>query len=186
MLLGLTACALGACGFTPGTLPGPMAIEDAQASEVDAQQVAADAAVDAEVDAITPPPPPTWVVIDTLTVPVDGNGVMSAVTLGNGVGYRLRAEGTFVIQSPQGTPADAEWWDYNNTPVDGVAGVDVGLAVNDSTVNDTRTPKWGAYSSSHVYEVAWVGNGQKLTAALHDGNFTNNTGSLTLKVLALQ
>jgi hypothetical protein len=125
-------------------------------------------------------------VIDSITVPVNGNQVLSAVTLANGVAYRLRAEGEFVIQSPAGTPGDAEWWDYNNVIQDGVAGVDVGLAVNDTVVDTNRTPKWGAYQSSHIYEVDWTGNGQKLVAMLHDGNFANNTGSLTLKVLALQ
>jgi len=187
----LALVVVAGCGFTPGALPAAMGDDSTDDASVidgesgDTQQVTTDAAVDGMVDA-PGVPLPTWVVIDTITVPVIGTMVMSVVTLTNGVSYKLRAEGTFVIQSPLGTPADAEWWDYNNTMQDGVVGVDVGLAVNDFTVDTVRTPKWGAYQASHVYEVDWVGNGQKLVAMLHDGNFANNTGSLTLKVLALQ
>jgi hypothetical protein len=175
--------AASGCGFTPGSLAGQTGDDGMQTDDA----AVADAGlgvVDAAIDAV--PPQPTWVVIESITVPVNGNQVLSAVTLANGVAYRLRAEGEFVIQSPAGTPGDAEWWDYNNVIQDGVAGVDVGLAVNDTVVDTNRTPKWGAYQSSHIYEVDWTGNGQKLVAMLHDGNFANNTGSLTLKVLALQ
>jgi hypothetical protein len=129
--------------------------------------------------------PLTWVAVETLTIPVNGTSVTSQTVLLAGIGYRLRASGTFVIQSPQGTQGDAEWWDFSNL-MDGVTGVDVGLAVNDSIVDTNRTPKWGAYAANHIYEVPWTGNGQPIVAMLHDGNFTNNTGSLMLSILAAQ
>lgn len=143
----------------------------------DAQSVVTDAAPDA--------PPLAWVAVESITVPVNGTQVMSAMTMQSGVAYRLRASGTFVIQSESGTQGDAEWWNFASLQ-DGVSGVDVGLAVNDTAVNTTRTPKWGAYQSSHVYEVDWTGNGARLVAMLHDGNYGNNTGSLTLTILAWQ
>ncbi len=130
---------------------------------------------------------PAWVVVDELTVPVNRATVMSAFVLEAGVRYRLRASGTFVIQSPEGTPGDAEYWDFaGGQPVDGVAGVDVGLAVNDPLVDTNRTPRWGAYDASHVYEVEWTGAGAPIAAQLHDGNYANNTGALKLEILELR
>jgi hypothetical protein len=143
------------------------------------------AAIDAASDASDSQK--SWVPIETISVPVDGTTRTSTTVLQAGVTDHLRAQGTFVIQSPQGTLADAEYWDFSmQPPLDGVAGVDVGLAVNDPVADTTRTPKWGTYASSHVYEVAWVGNGAAIVAMLHDGNFTNNTGALTLQILAYQ
>jgi hypothetical protein len=127
-------------------------------------------------------------VIETLTVPVNGQSVLSTTALGSGVTYHLRASGTFVIQSTPGTTADAEFWDFANAsgPQEGVTGVDVGLAVDDVNVDTIKTPKWGAYSSSHTYEIAWVGDGTTIAVLLHDGNYTNNTGSLSVAILAYQ
>ncbi|HUS31828.1 MAG TPA: hypothetical protein VMZ53_25180 [Kofleriaceae bacterium] len=173
------------CGFEHGAW-GP-------ASTVDAGDDV-DAAIDAEamviVDAPPDPPPSTksWVVIETLTVPVNGQSVTSQTALANGVTYHLRASGTWVIQSTPGTQADAEFWDFTNTagPQEGVTGVDCGLAVDDTTVDTNKTPKWGAYSASHTYEIDWVGDGTTIVALMHDGNYSNNTGSLSLAILAYQ
>lgn len=177
----VVVCTVSACSFRV----------DAPASASDAGGTGDVGDVGDAGDAITndaePPDassPPTWVVIDTLVVPVNGLTVLSTVSLQSGVGYRLRASGTFVIQSPLGTQGDAEWWDFTNL-MDGVVGVDVGIAVNDTLVDATRTPDWGPYAPTHVYEIAWTGDGQQIVAQLHDGNFSNNTGSLTLEILAL-
>jgi hypothetical protein len=121
--------------------------------DVDAAGDATQATVDAPPDS----PPQTnksWVVIETLTVPVNGTSVTSQTALTNGVTYHLRASGTFVIQSSQGTLA--EFWDFANTagPQEGVAGVDCGMG--------------------------------RLRCQPHDGNFTNNTGSLSLAILSYQ
>lgn len=174
-----------ACGFEIRPSAGG---DDVAGDAMNGGDASGDAAIDGSAtvaDAAGDASPPTWVAVETLTVPVNGSMVTSQMTLAAGGAYRLRASGTFVIQSSPGTQADAEWWDFSNL-MDGVTGVDVGLAVNDTVVDTSRTPKWGAYVATHVYEVPWTGNGQPIVAMLHDGNFANNTGSLTLTILAAQ
>lgn len=125
-----------------------------------------------------------WTVVEELTVSARGEPVTSTTVLRDGIGYRLRASGTcYVVLQTLG---DAEYYDFPNSLIDGVSGVDIGLAVNDSTINATRTPRWGAYNDTHVYEVAWTGNGAPIVAQFHDGNTVNNAGTLTLAILALK
>lgn len=179
--LGLIAALASACTFTPGVLAPE---RDGGADDVpgDGRRVTSDGRTDAR-DAHTP----SWVVVETLTVPANGVQVTSTLALDAGVTYRLRASGTWVIQNNigNGTRADAEWWNFEDLQ-DGVIGVDVGLAINDTSNDAIRTPKWGPYNPSHVYEVDWVGDGQPIVAMMHDGNYANNTGSLTLDILAWQ
>ena len=122
-----------------------------------------------------------FIVVEEISVPVSSGTVASANELLAGVTYRLRASGTY--NAAQDTFGDAEYIGFTGTPADTVSGVDVGLAVNDITVDGTRTPKWGAYRDSHVYEVDFVGNGTPIVAQLHDATYGNNTGSLTLTIL---
>ncbi len=98
--------------------------------------------------------------------------------------YRLRASGTFVV-STAGALADAEYWDFPSM-LDGVSGVDLGIAIDDPVVDTNRTPKWGTYDPSHVYQVDFVGKGAVIDAGYHDGNFSNNMGTLTLDVFRFQ
>jgi hypothetical protein len=135
---------------------------------------------DAAIDA-----PLTWVAIEMLTIPSDAMIITSATTLAAGTMYRLRASGTLVVATGIGLGGDAEYIDFS-TPMDGVPGIDQGLAIEDIVVDGTKQPKWGPYTASHVYEVPWQGTGTKIRAQYHDGNYTNNAGSLMLTILALQ
>jgi hypothetical protein len=160
----LLAC-LAACTFAACTFSAPKLDADAAPGDGDGGGV--------------------WTVVEELTVPVRGEMVTSTVVLQAGVGYRLRASGTCYVALQ--TLGDAEYYDFPDPPVDGtVGGVDVGLAVNDSIIDGTRTPRWGAYSDTHVYEVEWMGNGAPIVAQFHDGNTSNNGGMLTLAILALR
>jgi hypothetical protein len=50
-------------------------------------------------------------------------------------------------------------------------------------VDGTRSPDWGAFSSSHSYTFVMAGTGATLTAQFHDPNYDNgNSGSLTLEI----
>ena len=125
----------------------------------------------------------TWFLIDELSVLTGPapTAVMSSVTLAQGVVYRLRASGKYFHEV--GAEADAEYVDINYDPRgDIVSGIDVGLAVDDSSIDEDRTPRWGAYRDDHVYEVEWTGNGAPIAAQLHDGNYTTNAGTLTLQI----
>jgi hypothetical protein len=129
-----------------------------------------------------------WVVVETLTIPADGTEVPSTTVLQAGVGYQLRAMGTYTFKlNPVPSMGDAEYVGFDiNALMDSVSGVDVGLAVNDTTVDSNRTPRWGQYTNTHVYEAPWIGDGAVITAKLHDGQYADNSGTLTLQILALQ
>ncbi len=126
-----------------------------------------------------------WTVVETLMVPVRGEPVTSMLVLQQGVRYRLRASGMAYVALQ--TFGDAEYYDFNNgPPIDGAVGLDIGLAVNDSVIDGTRTPRWGAYSDTHVYEVEWTGDGAPIVAQFHDGNTANHIGELALAILELR
>ncbi len=198
-LLGLLL--LVGCSFDPSTRlsddtgsdggSGPRA--DADPAPPDADPAAPDAGpgvpdgAAGEPDAA--PPTPTYQIIETLTVAVNGSSTVSTTVLNSGETYRLRVSGTFIISTGNQWEADAEYFDFGNLPSslqDTVTGVDNGVAVDDTTVNSTRTPQWGAYQADHVYEIDFVGKGATISTNLHDGNYSNNTGSLTLDILRLQ
>ncbi|MGE0548718.1 MAG: hypothetical protein AB7O24_13575 [Kofleriaceae bacterium] len=167
------------CGFQP--VSTQTAHDDAATDAAnDSPMTKSDADIDAPLE-------PEWTAIETLIVAADGTEVKSVTVLATGVEYRLRATGTWVIQNnvnPK-TEADAEWWDFAN-PVTNAGGVDVGLAINDADVDGSRQPDWGAYNASHEYEVTWMGAGEQIVANIHDGNFSNDEGSLSLTILTLQ
>ena len=129
------------------------------------------------------------VLIETVTVPVDGSTVESNEVLLTAMTYRLVASGTVVVATTGGGfTADAEyyWQDSNPSSVfDGQSGdpsIDVGLAVDDTTVDGTKTPDWGLPTASHVYETIWPGETAAITFQFHDRNFDNNSGSLTVEI----
>ncbi len=193
-----------ACTFDASTQTGsedaPSAADadplapDADPSLPDAQVITADASPPGSPDASPPgspdaSPPLSYQVIDTLIVPVDSSAVVSTVVLDSGETYRLRVSGTFIISTNSNLVGDAEYFDFSNIPSslrDTVTGVDNGVAVDDSSVDSNRSPRWGSFSSDHVYEVDFLGKGQTISVNLHDGNFSNNTGTLTLEILRLQ
>jgi hypothetical protein len=126
-----------------------------------------------------------WSVVETLTVPTTGATVPSTLTLQAGIGYRLRASGMFYVGSQR--LGDAEYYDFNRgPPIDGAANIDVGLAVNDPIVDANRTPRWGLFRGTHIYEVPWTGDGLPLVAQFHDGYYLDNAGTLTLEILELR
>lgn len=156
------------CSFSPPTAPPGDPLGD---TPVDAEPAPADS-------------PPSWVVIETIVIDTaNATPVVSQTTLQAGVTYRLRASG--VASVIDGIDGDSEYYDFAN-PKDNACCEDVGIGIDDPTVDTTTTPDWGPYNANHVYEIAWPGAGKTISAAYQDTVYGNNSGNLTLEILALQ
>lgn len=125
-----------------------------------------------------------WTVVET--IPIDSaNPVaqVSAMTLDAGVTYRLRASGTALVIPPH--MGDADYYDFTNPKDDGCC-EDIGIGVDDAAVDLDTTPDWGPYTTTHVYEIEWIGKGGPISAVFQDTLYTNNVGTLTLEILAFR
>lgn len=184
------------CGFNAST--GGTGDPNIDAANVDAAvdapadrtidaAIDAPVVIDAPIDAAIDAPPPMWTVVETLPVSCLNVASTSTFVLLAGVTYRLQASGNCVANTANGSRGDAEYVGYNiNNLLDTAGGIDTGIAVNDLTPGSTKNPRWGAYTATHEYEVMWLGTGTTITANVHADNYSNNSGSLTLKILALQ
>jgi hypothetical protein len=130
----------------------------------------------------------TFQVIESLEVPVDGSSVISTSQLAEDVLYRLRASGTYVINDFFDVEGDAEYFGFNTLlPIaDKQLTVDTGVAIDDDSVDLQKSPHWGSYRADHIYEIDFLGKGDSISVNLHDGNYSNNSGALTLEILASQ
>jgi hypothetical protein len=124
----------------------------------------------------------------TLTIPCDGSWVTSPVSLEPGATYHLIASGVCMVDPTAGTyRSDAEYFWKSSKPFDAfdmTGGVDVGIAVNDTVLDDTRTPRWGEYDeTSHDYLLSeFVGQGAPVTVLFWDSSYSNNSGSLSVEI----
>jgi len=165
--------------------------DDASGPAIDAPIVTIDAAVDSPVLPTIDAPLPAWTVIEALPIPVaNGAQVTSTMSLALGITYHLRVSGSYVTDDNviPNTLADAEYYDYaapkDVTPIG--TPIDVGVGIDDATSDASKQPSWGQYTSTHVYEVTFVGKGAPIKANIHDGNYANDSGMLKLEILALQ
>jgi hypothetical protein len=188
----LVALALSAaCSFTAPDKSNGGVVADAPVID-SPDPVMPDAMIDAAIDAspdAPPDAPPVWTTIDTLTVSCRGTTLMSSVVLQQNVMYKLRATGECIANDQNGSKADADYVGYNinqNVPLDTVSNVDSGIAIDDTTPGPSKQPKWGTFTATHAYEVMWPGAGAVVTVRFHSSDYTNNSGSLTLQIQALQ
>ena len=186
----LVAIAISGCGFTakPGTgasdgaPDAPNTIGDAPATDAPATDAAIDAMIDAPPDA-----PPVWTTVDTLTVSCLGMTVNSTFVLQTGVMYKLLASGECTTNTQNNSHGDAEYFGYNiGTTYDTYAGIDSGIAVDDATPGATKQPQWGVFSAQHTYEVMWPGAGATIALKFHSSDYSNNAGSLMVRIQRLQ
>lgn len=112
------------------------------------------------------------VVLDSFSVPSNGSSKASAYVLRTGLEYRLQASGTHTIA--RGRSGDAQFYQKKGTGDWDTLGV----RLEASGVSD-----WGAYSGDHAYAAAVSGSGAKVSAKILDSDYTDNSGSLNLKVL---
>lgn len=180
----LVLAVLPACGFAPTPATGGNGNPPGLDAEIDAvRPVVVDARpIDAPPDA-----PKTWQVLETLTVPCSGTSVTSTTVLTSTGQYHLRASTECIANTINSSASDAEYFGYNvNQFSDSASGVDNGISIDSTTPGDTRTPRWGNYTNTHVYEVPWTGGNATITANYWDSNYGNNSGSLKLEILSYQ
>ncbi len=126
------------------------------------------------------------VLLDTLTIDVTSAAqVQSAVVLLSGQAYQLIASGEAVVRDDDAGRyrGDADYWYGSIFGGDGFGGVDYGLAIDDTVIDGDRSPDWGEFADSHVYQATVTGTGAPITAQYHDSNYGNgNSGSLTLEI----
>ena len=115
---------------------------------------------------------------------VGGNGAIVATpVLTQGQAYLFQASGSAALSSVFGF--DAEYIFANATPSTGTdvdSGIDAGLSIDDPTVDNDKTPKWGAYNPNHVYETRVIGKGAPAQLRLHDGDYSDNSGSILVTI----
>jgi hypothetical protein len=107
-------------------------------------------------------PPAGYQLVETVTLPVNGSSTATATTLQSGLDYKIRASGTFTIGgAPTGT-GDAEYGfnsDYSTVVNACPDGTDVGVGINDTINDSSKSPAWGAFSSTHEYTIDFTGIG---------------------------
>ena len=118
-------------------------------------------------------------------MPVSGGTVTSDTILECGMVYHIRAHGTFVIGGPGDGLADAAYADFtspfshcNYNPAD----VQLGIGINDSSIDNDRFPDWGAFDQEHVYNIDFMGEGKPISINYHDCYYGDNSGGLTVEI----
>ena len=125
--------------------------------------------------------------LETVTVPVDGSPVVSATVLEAGIRYRLRASGTFFIGGPGFADAEYAFNSSLSTIINNCFGLpsetDLGIAINDTVIDNSKLPFWGTFDFAHVYTIDMVGQGARINLNYHDCFYPDNSGSLTVEIL---
>jgi hypothetical protein len=130
-------------------------------------------------DATPDAPPPMWTIIETLKIETYAAALTPTI-----VRSALRLSGQFRATTG-GAWGDAEYYELSGTPTDFASEVDIGVGIDDVTVDGTKT-RWGAYTATHTYEIDYTGTGATLQAVLYDSQYNNNLGTLQLEILALK
>ena len=125
--------------------------------------------------------------VESITVPVDGTAVVSSTVLQAGVVYAVIASGQFANGADL---CDAEYSanasltliqdNCQNSP----AGVDIGLAIDDLILDNSKSPRWGPFSLDHIYAATVVGSGAPITVNFHDCGYSDNSGTLQVELVA--
>ena len=72
-----------------------------------------------------------------------------------------------------------------STGVDVDSGIDAGLSIDDPMVDGSKSAKWGAYNASHVYETQFIGKGRPAQLRMHDGDYSDNSGSVLVTIIGI-
>jgi hypothetical protein len=139
---------------------------------------------DAAIESDAAPDALVWTVVEGFSVDTaSSTGRQSTMVLATGVTYRLRVSGTATVID--GITGDGEYYDFAN-PKDLACCEDVGLGIDDPSVDKNTLPNWGPYNAQHVYEIDFVGKGATIRAVYQDTVYGNNNGNLMLEILELR
>jgi hypothetical protein len=184
----LLAALVAACGFDTGGRSHGGPADAAPDPDIDADTATGPDAADpgpGGFDASFEPQ-----LVEHMVIPTDDAPIVTSVNaLALGTTYELRASGTMQLSDSQALTADAEYWWQDSSPGNtmdsatiGESTIDIGLAINDTVIDATTNPSWGAFAADHVYSVRFVGEGAMITAQFHDLNGANNSGELALDI----
>jgi hypothetical protein len=116
--------------------------------------------------------------IGTVTVPATG-AVVSTPVLVVGQRYRLQATGFWNTNATYGADAFASFKLANpGETATTYQGVRIGLSVDGGSPD-----QWGSYNITHNYEREVVGQGKALSLRYTDPVTSDNSGSLTVKIV---
>jgi hypothetical protein len=137
----------------------------------------------------TPPPSGNFQTVETVQVPANCSTVMSTTVLQSGLTYQIRVSGT--VNTGNGIMADAEFADFSNLPTsllnncdNSATGIDIGLAINDTQMGQTKAPNWGTFKTNHTYVTTIQGTGQPISLSFHDCDCSDNSGFLSVEIRA--
>jgi len=135
--------------------------------------------------------------IDTIIILSDGSVVNSNITLEDGSQYLLEASGTYFYWPScsvgGGCIADAKYslrpeGSFNPGPgPKWISGDDLPSPWTnylEVLVNDTPVA-WGIYNSSHIYSINYTGIGSTISFKILDDYYSDNSGSITVKIYQL-
>jgi hypothetical protein len=123
--------------------------------------------------------------IAQLAVPYSGVVIQTPV-LAQGQRYTVTVSGAAATNGVHSV--DAEYDFITATPADVTkttdvaVGVDVGLAIDDATIDATKTPKWGPYNPAHIYSQQITGQGRAASLQMQDSIYTDNSGAVTVTI----
>jgi hypothetical protein len=183
--LPLAGLLLAGCSFSPGGSSGSDPDSDAGGGFSDGLPDPDGGPGVPDAAPLPDAPPVEPVLLETLTVESNGNTVQSSFALEAGATYRLVASGELVVRDDDAGrfSGDADYWYGVVLSGDGFDGVDFGVAIDDTEVDDERSPDWGEFADSHIYQATIPGTGAQLTAQYHDNNYGNgNSGSMSLEI----
>lgn len=105
-------------------------------------------------------------------------GTNSSAILELGQVYNIQISGTFKIGSnPTRHIADAEFINLGSTPLAPIDTAGVGI--------DGVDVEFGAFNPFHVYNARFVGTGSTINLFFRDSNYSDNSGSLSVKISAV-
>jgi hypothetical protein len=117
-----------------------------------------------------------------LSVPYTGVAVLTPVLAKDQV-YTVQVSGSAPTNATHSVDAEYDFLNATpNTTVDEAGTVDAGLAIDDATVDTSKSPKWGPYNPAHIYAQQIFGQGRPASLLMQDSVYTDNSGAVSVSI----